>query len=214
MKQAPGNQMTSRGKIARADVREKILNEATRLFGERGFRGVALRDVAATCKIPLSTLSSHFARKEDLQDEVFDRAVGKIIKRVLSSSLHDGTPKQRFRQYIVNVAELFLSDLPEMKVLDREWQELDKAATFSRVVRSSTDRTTVDSVRFTAEMVKSTNSDILETIPAIRVAQMVFSAIYGIIKLRSVHRSAGGRQVSDATLTRHIVLMVERMLKI
>lgn len=34
--------MTSKTKKARIDVREKILCEATRLFGERGFDGVAL----------------------------------------------------------------------------------------------------------------------------------------------------------------------------
>src|SRR5271155_3606947 len=117
--------MRSKAVKKRTDVRERILREATRLFGERGFGGVALRDIAKACDIPLSTLSSHFARKRDLQEVVFQRAVEIIIKRDLTSRLAIGTPKKRFRRYLTNVVELFLSDLPEMKVLDREFQELD-----------------------------------------------------------------------------------------
>ncbi len=207
--------MTSRDKNTRAAVRERILCEATRLFGERGFGGVALRDVAKASNIPLSTLSSHFAHKQDLQDDVFQRAVEIIIKRDLTSGLERGTPKQRFRRYIVNVTQLFLSNLPEMKVMDREFQELDKPATFCRVVRTSRDRISIDSLMLISELVKRTETDILESISPINLAQMVFAAIYGIIKLRSVHRYVGGvKPVSDAVLTRHIVLMVERMLGI
>ena len=207
--------MTSKAKETRADVRERILCEATILFGERGFGGVALRDIAKACDIPLSTLSSHFALKRSLQEMVFQRAVEIIIKRALTSRLTIGNPKQRFRRYLVNVVELFLSDLPEMKVLDREFQELDKPSTFNIVVRTSRDRPAMDSLMFIAELAKDTKSDILNSISAIRLIQMIFAAIYGIVKLRSVHSHiVGGRAVTKATLTRNIVLMFERMLRI
>ena len=68
--------MTSKAKkTTRVAVKDRILCEATRLFGDRGFGGVALRDIAKACDIPLSTLSSHFPRKQDLQLVVFQRAV-------------------------------------------------------------------------------------------------------------------------------------------
>jgi AcrR family transcriptional regulator len=207
--------MTSKTKKTRVDVRERILCVATRLFGERGFDGVALRDIAKACDIPLSTLSSHFARKQDLQEAVFQRAVEIIVKRDLTSGLATGNPKQRFRRYLINVVELFLSDLPEMKVLDREYQELDKPSTFNLIVRTSRDRPAMDSLMFIAELTKNTKSDILKSIPAIQLTQMMFAAIYGIVKLRSVNRHVvAGRPVSKAALTRDIVLMFERMLRI
>ncbi len=207
--------MTSKAKKARVDVRERILCEATRLFGDRGFGGVALRDIAKASEIPLSTLSSHFAQKQDLQEAVFQRAVEIIIERDLTSRLATGSPKQRFRRYLINVVELFLSDLPEMKVLDREYQELDKPSTFNLIVRTSRDRPAMDSLMFIAELAKDTKSDILKSIPAIQLTQMVFAAIYGIAKLRSLHSHVlGGRPVSKAALTRDIVLMFERMLRI
>jgi AcrR family transcriptional regulator len=198
------------GKKTRVDVRERIICEATRLFGERGFGGVALRDIAKACDIPLSTLSSHFARKRS-----FQRAVEIIVKRDLTSRLTIGSPKQRFRRYLANVVELFLSEIPEMKLLDREFQELDKPSTFDRLVRTSREPTSMNSLMFLAELAQDTKSDILKSIPAIELMQMVFAAIYGIVKLRSLHRHViGGRPVSNAALTRDITLMFERMLRI
>ena len=73
----------------------------------------------------------------------------------------------------------------------------------------------MDSLMFLAELARDTKSDILKSIPAIELMQMVFAAIYGIVKLRSLHRHViGGRPVSNAALTRDITLMFERMLRI
>jgi AcrR family transcriptional regulator len=208
--------MTSKAKkTTRVAVKDKILCEATRLFGERGFGGVALRDIAKACDIPLSTLSSHFPRKRDLQEVVFQRAVEIVIKRDLTSRLATGTPKQRFRRYLVNVVELFLSDLPEMKVMDREFQELDKRSTFDLLARTSRDRVSMESQKFIAALVENTKSDILESIPAVQLMRMVFAGIYGMVKLRPVyHQFARGRISSNEALTHDIVLMFERMLGI
>lgn len=206
--------MKSKALKKRTDVRERILREATRLFGERGFGGVALRDVAKACDIPLSTLSSHFALKLSLQEVVFQRAVEIIIKRSLPSRLGIGSPKLRFRRYLANVVELILSDLPEMKVLDREFQELDKRSTFNIVARTFGDRPTMDSLMFLAKLATDTNSDILRSISAVRLIQIAFASIYGVVKLRSVHcHVVGARAVSKAAITRDITLMFERMLR-
>jgi AcrR family transcriptional regulator len=210
-----GRTHDEQSKQTRVDVRERILCEATRLFGQRGFGGVALRDIAKACDIPLSTLSSHFARKRSLEEVVFQRAVEIIVKRDLSSRLAIGSPKQRFRRYLANVVELFLSDLPEMKLLDKEFQELDNPSTFDRLVRTSRERPAMESLMFVAELARDTRSDILKSIPAIELMQMVFAAIYGIVKLRSLHRHIiGGKPVSKAALTRDITLMFERTLHI
>jgi AcrR family transcriptional regulator len=208
--------MTSKTRnTTRVVVKDRILCQATRLFGERGFGGVALRDIAKACDIPLSTLSSHFPRKRDLEEMVFQRAVEIVIKRDLTSRLATGTPKQRFRRYLVNVVELFLSDLPEMKVMDREFQELDKPSTFDLLARTARDRVSMESQKFIAELAESTKSDILKSISAVHLTRMVFAAIYGIVKLRSVHHPvARGTAASNTALTRDIVLMFERMLGI
>ena len=101
-----------------------------------------------------------------------------------------------------------------MRVLDREFQELDKPSTFNRVARTSREPVAMESARFIAELAKDTRSDILRSIPAVQLTQMVFASIYGMIKLRSLHRHViGGSAVSKAALTRDIVLMFESLLR-
>jgi AcrR family transcriptional regulator len=207
--------MPAKAAKKRCDVREVILCQATRLFGEHGFGAVTLRDIANACGIPLSTLSSHFALKQRLQDAVFQRAVEVILKRDVASRLATGSPKQRFRLYLTNIVELMLSDLPEMKVLDREFQELDKPDTFNTVVQTLGNRPNMDSLMFIAELAKNTKSDILKSISAVRLIQLIFASIYGIVKLKSIHRHiVGARAVSNSVIKHDIVLMFERMLRI
>jgi AcrR family transcriptional regulator len=198
----------------RPDVRDRILCEATKLFATRGFGGVALRDIAQACKIPLSTLSSHFAKKDRLQEAVFQRAVEIIIKRELASKLGVGTPEQRLRRYFTNIVELMLSDLPEMKVVEREFQELDKPDIFNIVVRTFGNQPVMDSLIFIADLAKKTDSRILKSLSPVRFVQMASACIYGIVKLRAVHRHVvGARAVSKAAIKRDVLLMFEHMLR-
>jgi hypothetical protein len=115
----------------------------------------------------------------------------------------------------VNLVELFLSDVAEIKVLDRECQDLDKASTFERVVRVAQDRPATESLMFLAALAKNTKSDILKSIPAVQLTQMIFPAVYGMVNLRSLDRRViEGKRVSNADLTRDIVIMLERILRV
>jgi AcrR family transcriptional regulator len=207
--------MKTKGVKNRPDVREKILWTATRLFGDRGFDAVTLRDIASACDIPLSTLSSHFALKQSLQNAVFLRAIEVTFEREVIPTLASGSPKQRLRKYVTSIVDLMLSDLPEMKVLDRQLQDLDRPETLNAVVATFGNRPTMDSIDFIAGLASDTNSDILKVIPAIRLVQLVFAAIYGIVKLRPIHgQVVGAKAISNAVIKRDIVLMFERMLHI
>ncbi|MFF9641571.1 TetR/AcrR family transcriptional regulator [Kitasatospora aureofaciens] len=54
----------------KAATRQKIADTALRLFLERGYEAVGIRDVAAEADVAVTTLFSHFASKEAL---VFER---------------------------------------------------------------------------------------------------------------------------------------------
>lgn len=47
-----------------------IYREASKLFAQRGYEGVSMREVADTCGITLATLYYHFSSKDDLHDEI------------------------------------------------------------------------------------------------------------------------------------------------
>ncbi|MFE6667531.1 TetR/AcrR family transcriptional regulator [Streptomyces sp. NPDC057697] len=69
----------------KAATRQKIADTALRLFLERGYDAVGIRDVAAEADVAVTTLFAHFASKEALvfeQDENFEhRLAGAVTDR-------------------------------------------------------------------------------------------------------------------------------------
>src|SRR4051794_18326206 len=59
----------------RRDTRERILDVAERLFGERGLDRVSIRDITREAKANLAAINYHFGGKEDLIAAVLERRV-------------------------------------------------------------------------------------------------------------------------------------------
>ncbi|MFB4316470.1 TetR/AcrR family transcriptional regulator [Actinomadura sp. 21ATH] len=66
----------------KAATRQKIADTALRLFLERGYDAVGIRDVAAEADVAVTTLFSHFASKEALvfeQDDDFEQRLARAV---------------------------------------------------------------------------------------------------------------------------------------
>ncbi|MBF5001837.1 TetR family transcriptional regulator [Nocardia sp. BSTN01] len=66
----------------KAATRQNIADTALRLFRERGYDAVGIRDVAAAADVAVTTLFSHFASKEALvfeQDEDFEQRLTQAV---------------------------------------------------------------------------------------------------------------------------------------
>jgi AcrR family transcriptional regulator len=80
----------------KAATRQKIADAALRLFRERGFDAVGIRDVAAEADVAVTTVFSHFASKEALvfdQDRDFEQGLVRAVserapQEGLVSALH------------------------------------------------------------------------------------------------------------------------------
>jgi AcrR family transcriptional regulator len=79
---------TARSTRAAAEVggssRERILAEAERVFGARGFDGASMRQLANAADVPAALVSYHFGSKEGLYRAVFERRVPTVVERRLS----------------------------------------------------------------------------------------------------------------------------------
>lgn len=74
--------MTGRRERKKAATRQKIADTALRLFLERGYDAVGIRDVAAEADVAVTTLFSHFASKEALvfeQDDDFEQSLTRAV---------------------------------------------------------------------------------------------------------------------------------------
>ena len=52
-------------------TREKVLNEADRLFAQKGFKAVSVREITGAAGVHLSAVNYYFGSKENLYQEVF-----------------------------------------------------------------------------------------------------------------------------------------------
>ncbi|WP_406115789.1 TetR/AcrR family transcriptional regulator [Kitasatospora purpeofusca] len=82
---------TGRRERKKAATRQKIADTALRLFLERGYDAVGIRDVAAEADVAVTTVFAHFASKEALvfeQDQDFEqRLVRAVTDRAPSEAL-------------------------------------------------------------------------------------------------------------------------------
>jgi AcrR family transcriptional regulator len=65
-------------------TRERILDAALDLFGERGLTGTTVRDIAGRAKVNVAAISYHFGGKEELYRAVAETTAGAIEERVRS----------------------------------------------------------------------------------------------------------------------------------
>lgn len=69
---------------AEASARERILAQAERVFGECGFDGASMRQLAEAAGVPLALVSYHFGSKEGVYRAVFVRRAPVIVEQRLA----------------------------------------------------------------------------------------------------------------------------------
>jgi len=63
------------------DTKQKILDAAEELFGERGYSATSMRNIISTAAVNLAAIHYHFGSKQDLLDHVILRKLGPINER-------------------------------------------------------------------------------------------------------------------------------------
>jgi AcrR family transcriptional regulator len=69
--------------IRMTETRQKILDTAEKLFGEKGYAVTSLRHIIAEAQVNLAAIHYHFGSKQDLLDQVILRKAGPMNERRL-----------------------------------------------------------------------------------------------------------------------------------
>ena len=102
------------------DVRQKIIEEATRLFGEHGYGATSLANIADAVGIRKPSLLYHFPSKVELRRAVNRELVGhwkEELPRLLSGT---SSGMDRFSSTIEALVNFFIEDTSRAKLAIRE----------------------------------------------------------------------------------------------
>lgn len=124
------------------DRRDAIVAKAAELYGQFGFLGSSIADLAEACGMSKSLLYHYFSSKEDILFEVMDghvTALGRIIESVRDES----DPKARLSKLTQGFMALYVTASSHHKVL---LNDLDKLPQHRRKTIVVEQRALVDAV--------------------------------------------------------------------
>lgn len=84
------------------NTRDKIFNEATKLFSQEGYHAVSIRNIAKEVGIKQSSIYNHFRSKEDILDAIlteFDAELGsrEFPEEFFAQLIRENSPEEVFR---------------------------------------------------------------------------------------------------------------------
>ncbi len=101
--------------------RERILSIATKLFAERGFAAVSMRDIAEACDVNLPSIYHFFGDKDRLYDACY-RATFEAAAEVLHEAVSNAsTAQQRIDDFTVKLCEILMENHDFRRLLQREF---------------------------------------------------------------------------------------------
>lgn len=87
------------------DTSERILTEALKMFAERGYDSVSIRDIAGAVNIKESSIYYHFKNKQDILDSLillYEKHINKLMA-IFGNSAKDNYPLDSFSTDTVNM---------------------------------------------------------------------------------------------------------------
>lgn len=96
-----------------ANVKQRIMHAAGRLFAEKGFAATSISDIAEASDVGRALIYYYFKDKRDLHDSILREGSDSIIRAAESSYAYEGRALDRLRQFAVRFRQLHL-DYPDL----------------------------------------------------------------------------------------------------
>jgi AcrR family transcriptional regulator len=107
--------------------RERILEEAVKLFYERGFSGTTLDDIAGKLGVTKPFIYTHFRSKVELLEAICRPTIEMSLEAIAVAAGQPGTPCDRLFDGIVNFSKVVLQRQANIAVYFREEKHLSEA---------------------------------------------------------------------------------------
>jgi len=108
--------------------RERILEEAVKLFYERGFTGTTLDDIAAELGVTKPFIYTHFRGKVELLAALCKPTIELALAAIVNAAARSGTPAERLRIAVTDFTKVVLQRQPNIAIYFREEKNLSPEA--------------------------------------------------------------------------------------
>lgn len=97
--------------MARASLRDKIIEAGLKVMFRKGYIGSGVRDIVAEASAPQGSFTNHFRSKEVFAQEVLDHYFAHV-KGLVATALDDGSlcPRDRLKRYLDIITERLEAD--------------------------------------------------------------------------------------------------------
>lgn len=104
-----------------SDTQKNIINEAEKLFANRGYYGVSLRDISGSCGISLNLIRYHFGSKDDLFRFAIQRRT-KTMNRIMLASLNKNIHDLQSAPSIYSVVSAYVTAFDVLNSKKHKWR--------------------------------------------------------------------------------------------
>jgi AcrR family transcriptional regulator len=108
--------------------RERILEEAVKLFYERGFTGTTLDDIATELGVTKPFIYTHFRSKVELLEAICRPTIEMSLQAITDAAATEGSATQRLYRGVVSFTAVVLRRQANIAVYFREEKNLTKDA--------------------------------------------------------------------------------------
>ena len=121
------------------DAKEKLLAAATRLFAEKGFAGVSIRQLAEAAGVNSAMISYYYGGKEGLYEAVLTTQYERLLTKFEAIAAFEAPVKEKIRQYAEVIRLNHTAEQPLMARLI-QGELTSPTACMEKVVRNYTSR--------------------------------------------------------------------------
>ena len=104
--------------------KERILEEASTLFYERGYRGTTLDAIAERLEGSKPFIYHHFKSKAELLVEIYKRVLRLCLETIETAAASPGTAREQLRAFAVNYTQIVIKEQAIVAIFFREEQNL------------------------------------------------------------------------------------------
>ena len=106
--------------------RERILEEAVKLFYERGFSGTTLDDIAGKLGVTKPFIYTHFRSKADLLESICRPTIEMSLNAIAQAARQPGSAQKRLFEGVVGFCKVVLQRQANIAVYFREEKHLSQ----------------------------------------------------------------------------------------